>query len=145
MIFTARLLRRCPMPLPDLLLLSELGWHPLALDTRVKHSRIMDYNRARTITWTALPKQTRNATNRLRFVHFQINRRRWYVNFPVGFLYEENDFTQYLKIYLDHSDLKIFRFEKNRSFRINILWVLGTLPPRRTRERQDNLKNVIYR
>jgi len=25
MIFTARLLRRCPMPLPDLLLLSELG------------------------------------------------------------------------------------------------------------------------
>ncbi|KYM80852.1 hypothetical protein ALC53_08665 [Atta colombica] len=27
------------------------------------------------ITLTALPKQTRDATNRLRFVHFQLNRR----------------------------------------------------------------------
>ncbi|KYN09939.1 hypothetical protein ALC57_17936 [Trachymyrmex cornetzi] len=56
------------------------------------------------ITLTTLPKQTRHATNRLRFVHFQFNRRRGYVSFPVvGFLHEENDFTQYLKIYLDIS------------------------------------------
>ncbi|KYQ46780.1 hypothetical protein ALC60_14304 [Trachymyrmex zeteki] len=56
------------------------------------------------ITLTALPKQTRDATNRLRFVHFHLNRRRGYVSFPVvGFLLEENDFTQYLKIYLNIS------------------------------------------
>ena len=49
MIFTTRLLRRCLMPLPDLLLLlSESGWHPLAQDTRVKHSRIIHFKRART-------------------------------------------------------------------------------------------------
>ena len=47
MIFTPRLLRRCPMSLPDLLLLSESGWHPLAQDTRVKHSRIEHYINAR--------------------------------------------------------------------------------------------------
>ena len=42
--------------------------------------------------------QTRDATNRLRFVHFQVNRRRGYVSFPVlGFLNEENDFTQVSK------------------------------------------------
>jgi len=46
-IFTARLLRRCPMPLPDLFLLSESGWHPLAQDTRVKHSRTIYYKSAR--------------------------------------------------------------------------------------------------
>ncbi|KYQ51560.1 hypothetical protein ALC60_09326 [Trachymyrmex zeteki] len=57
------------------------------------------------ITLTALPKQTRDATNRLRFVHFHLNRRRGYVSFPViGFLHQKNDFTQYLKIYLDISD-----------------------------------------
>jgi len=66
--------------------------------------------------------QTRDTTNRLRFVHFQVNRE--YVSFPVlGFLNEENDFTQVSKnlsrnIIPSHQD--------------------------RTREKEDNLKNVIY-
>ncbi|KYN14679.1 hypothetical protein ALC57_13093 [Trachymyrmex cornetzi] len=46
------------------------------------------------ITLTALLKQTRDATNRLQFVHFQLNRRRGYVScFVIRFLYEKNDFT----------------------------------------------------
>jgi len=60
--------------------------------------------------------QTRDAMNRLRFVHFQINRRRGYDegSFPVvGFLHEENDFTQVSKNLsknIIQIDPKIFRY-----------------------------------
>ena len=66
--------------------------------------------------------QMRDAKNRLRFVHFQVNRE--YVSFPVlEFLNEENDFTP---------------VPKNLSRNI--------IPSHhgRTREKEDNLKNVIY-
>ena len=56
----------------------------------------------------------RDATNRLRFVHFQVNRRQGYVGFLVlGFLNEENDFTQVSKNLsgnIIQIDLKIFRY-----------------------------------
>jgi len=91
--------------------------------------------------------ETRDATNRLRFVYFSINRRRGYVSFPIGFLHEENDFTQYLKIYLDifRHIRKFLDLRKTILFCVNIRWVLS--PPttsRCTLEREDNLKNVIY-
>ena len=91
--------------------------------------------------------ETRDATNRLRFVYFSINRRRGYVSFPIGFLHEENDFTQYLKIYLDifRHIRKFLDLRKTILFCVNIRWVLS--PPttsRCTLEREDNLKNRIY-
>ena len=91
--------------------------------------------------------ETRDATNRLRFVYFSINRRRGYVSFPIGFLHEENDFTQYLKIYLDifRHIRKFLDLRKTILFCVNIRWVLS--PPttsRCTLEREDNLKNIIY-
>jgi len=63
------------MSLPDLLLLSEYGCHPLAQDTRIQHLRITLIARGlqfESDNLNALPKQMRDATNRLRFVHFQV-------------------------------------------------------------------------
>ncbi|KYQ49696.1 hypothetical protein ALC60_11230 [Trachymyrmex zeteki] len=65
------------------------------------------------ITLTALPKQTRDATNRLRFVHFYLIRRRGYVSFPVvGFTRRERFYSisKNLSRYIIQIDPKIFRY-----------------------------------
>ncbi|KYQ55840.1 hypothetical protein ALC60_05121 [Trachymyrmex zeteki] len=93
------------------------------------------------ITLTALPKQTRDATNRLRFVHFYLIRRRGYVSFPVvGFTRRERFYSisKNLSRYIIQIDPKIFRYLRKTVLFVYILWVLS--PPttsRCTRERED--------
>ena len=91
---------------------------------------------------TALPKQTRDAMNQLRFV--QINRRRVRTLISPNF-YMKITILQYLKIYLDifiQTDPKIFRYLGKTVLFMYILWVLSSLTTLRyTREKE----NIIWK
>ena len=87
------------MSLPDLLLLSEYGCHPLAQDTRVQHSRII-YNTTIARGLQLEPDnlngtpETNSRRDEPAAVRSFSSRRRGYVRFTVGFLHEQNNFIQ---------------------------------------------------